>query len=222
MIGSPKIGKSEFWSFCNGLYIQTEAGLNHLSVMKVPCRSWEDWEDIYSALIKQKNSGQFTYDTIIIDTIDNFVDYANTRAVEMGTKKFKAAEINTVGDIPNGAGWAWATNLVDSALSQLESLGCCVAYIGHLDRKEVKKPNNVSIHLQTISIGGKTGRNLMAWADHILNVESAMIGNNMKRVVRTRPTASVEAGSRGNMIPDNWIWEDDMKVNWEKFRGLFK
>ena len=55
MIGSAGIGKSEFWSHGDKtLYIQTEAGLNHLSVMKVPVRSWGDFKELFTFMVKAK------------------------------------------------------------------------------------------------------------------------------------------------------------------------
>lgn len=220
MIGPPGIGKSKFWSFCNGLYIQTESGLNHLRVMRQPCKSWEDFKDIYSALMNLATKGVFPYDTIIIDTIDKFVDLAQAEAIERGRTKFKNVDINTVGDIPNGAGWAWSQDLVENALSKLDDLPCAVVYVGHLESKEIKEPTR-SIHKQTISIGGKMGGMLTAWPDHLLNVTSAYVGNELRRTVRTLPSQTIEAKSREGMIKDGWIWETDDTKNWEKFKGLF-
>jgi len=221
MIGPPGIGKSKFWSFCNGLYIQTEAGLNHLKVMKMPCRSWEDFRQIYTLLIQAANSGKFPYDTIIIDTIDKFVDMAQQETVERGRNKFKGNEIHTVGDIPNGAGWAWSMDLVENALAKLDELPAAVVYIGHLEVKEVKEPTR-SIHKQTISIGGKMGGMLTAWPDHLLNVQGMFVGNELRRVVRTLPSQTIEAKSREGLVKDGWQWEADDEANWKKFRGLFQ
>lgn len=222
-IGPPGIGKSEFWSFDpKNLFIQCEAGLNHLSVMKVPCYSWADWESTVLALFEAKKKGEFIYETITIDTIDKLVDFANDEAVERGRSKYKSADINTVGDIPNGTGWSWSTALIESALSDLEKLQVHVVIIGHLERKEIKKPNNVSINLETIGIGGRTGRMLASWPDHFLNIEAGFKGSEMVRRVRSLPSGTVEAKSRGGLVPDGWIWDKNMKVNFDKFRGLFK
>ena len=234
VVGAPGIGKSGI--FARGektLVIQTEAGLNHIKCMKVVCRSWSDWEDIWSALIKAKQAGKLTYDTIGIDTIDNFVDYANDEAVSRGQLKYKAADINTVGDIPNGAGWSWSTDLIKNAFEKLESLGVCVYYVGHLEYKEVKQPNNVSIHKQTISIGGKTGGFLVAWADHLLNIESKLQGDKIIRKVRTIPTATMDAKSKGAVIPNGFelLSPDSLTAdgitksdndNFQRIRSLFK
>lgn len=223
IIGPPKCGKSEFLSHGDkSLYLQCEAGLNHLSVFKTPVTSWAEWEATYAALMQAKIKGDFPYDGIVVDTIDRFVDCANQEAISIGKNKYKTIEINTVGDIPNGAGWGWATDLVENALAKLEKLDCHIFLIGHLERKEIKKADGTSHHKQTISIGGKTGRAILAWADHILNIESKMIGDKMERVCRSRETVNLDAGSRGNLVPDNWKWDANGKVNFEKFRSFFK
>lgn len=221
MIGPPGIGKSKFWSFCQGLYLQTEAGLNHLSVMKIPVRSWDDFKQVYTELIKASNAGKFPYDTLIIDTIDKFVDLAQQEAIERGRNKFKAIEVNTIGDIPNGAGWAWSQDLVENALGKLEELPCAVVYVGHLELKEVKEPTR-SINKQTISIGGKMGGMLTAWPDHLLNVSASYIGNELRRVVRTLPSQTIEAKSREGMVKDGWQWSINDEENWKQFRGMFQ
>ena len=76
MIGSAGIGKSEFWSHGQTLYLQCEAGLNHLSVMKVPITSWEAVREAVGALIQANVKKEFPWDTVVIDTIDKLVDYA--------------------------------------------------------------------------------------------------------------------------------------------------
>ena len=203
IIGAPGCGKSTFPSFGDKtLYLQCEAGLNHLSVLKTPVTSWSEWEATYAALCQAKVKNELPYDTIVVDTIDRFVDCSNQEAIDIGRNKYKGSEINVIADIPNGAGWGFATDLLENALCKLEKLDCHIIIIGHLDRKEIKQPNGISTHIQTISIGGKTGRAIMAWADHILNIETKMVGNSMKRVVRTVPTVSVDAKSRGNVIKD--------------------
>lgn len=222
MIGQPGIGKSEFWSHGdNTLYLQTEAGLNHLSVYKVPVRSWEDVRAVYGELIKAKNGGKLTFDTVIIDTIDRLVDLAQLEAIDRGRLKFKTIDINTVGDIPNGAGWSWAQELMESFLTKMEGLGICLVYVGHLDLKEVKTPTS-SYHKLTISVGGKMGGMLASWPDHLLNIETSMQGNVMRRKLRTIPTQTMDAKSRGGMVPDGMEWGSDSKVNYAAFKSLFK
>lgn len=223
MIGAPGIGKSQFWSFGGKtLYIQTEAGLNHLAVMKLPCRAFQDLREILTALIQADQAGKFPYDTIVIDTIDELIDLVNEEVIRRGREKFSkiAGDINSIGDVPNGAGWQWATEMTKMTLDKLEKLPACIVYIGHRNMVEVKTATD-KFHKASISIGGKTGQNLLAWPDHVLNVEAMWSGENLKRVVRTRPTQYIDAKSRGDVVPDGTVWESDMKVNYDKFRALF-
>jgi len=223
MIGPAGCGKSEFWSHGDKtLYIQTEAGLNHLEVMKVVVQCWEDFRNVAGLLIQANEKGEFPYDTIVIDTIDRLKDCGDQEAVARGKEKYAklADSIHGIGDIPNGTGWMWSTQLIDLALSKLESLPCALVYIGHLATKEVKGPTS-SYHRQTISIGGKTGEILCAWPDHFLSIEAELKGDKTVRKVRTMPTATVEAKSRGGIIMDGWLWDENSKVNYDKLRSKF-
>lgn len=224
MIGPAGIGKSEFWSFCEGLYIQTEPGLNHLSVMKTPCNSWEDFREIYKQLIAMNNGEAFPYDTIIIDTIDHMANHANEEIVKRSRVRFPklANDINTIGDVPNGAGWNQASSLLMNGLDKLAQLPCAVVFIGHLDIKEIKTPTD-SYHKQTIGLSKNFVGDLAAWPDHFLNIEGRFSSTGEAiRIVRTKPTMTVEAKSRGGVVPDGWKWGANSKENWEKLRGLFK
>ncbi len=223
MIGQPGIGKSMFWSHGGKtLYVQTEAGLNHVSVLKLPCRSFDDLKEILTALIQAQQANKFPYDTIVVDTIDELIDLINEEVIRRGREKFSkiASEINSIGDIPNGAGWQWATEMIKLTLDKLEKLPACIAYIGHHDMKEVKTATD-KYHKSTISIGGKTGQALLAWADHVLNIEAVWSGQNLTRKVRTRPTQYMDAKSRGDVVPDGMVWVENMKDNYDKFRNLF-
>jgi len=62
----------------------------------------------------------------------------------------------------------------------------------------------------------------MAWADTIMNIETKMIGNTMKRVVRTIPTVQIDAKCRGGLVKDGWEWSANDKENYDKFRSIYK
>ena len=223
MIGQPGIGKSEFWSHGDKtLYLQTEAGLNHLAVMKIAVRGFEDLRETLTALIQVQQANKFPYDTVVVDTIDELIDLINEEVIRRGREKFTkvANDINTIGDIPNGAGWQWATELIKLTLDKLEKLPACIAYVGHLSMVEVKTATD-KYHKASISIGGKTGLNLLSWPDHLMNIEATYNGSTLIRKVRTRPTQYVDAKSRGNIVPDGQQWGQDMKENYSKFRALF-
>lgn len=221
MLGQGGVGKSHFWS-CGEktLFLQTEPGLNHLEVEAVVIQSWDDFIEAGSLLIKALQDGNLRWDTLVIDTVDNWVDMANEKVVQDGKAKFSKAEINGVGDIPNGAGWFQATNLISTYLRKLASLPMAIVLIGHHNQKKIKEPTR-EYDKSTISIGGNMGIQLLHWSDHTLYIEGKMVGDNLKRKVFTLPSQIREGKSRGGIVPDGWTWEDDMGLNYSKLRGLF-
>ncbi len=225
IIGSSGIGKSCFFAQDpNALFIEAEAGLNFLEVFKVPVRSWEDCREVYALLKGLEQSGKFPYSIIVIDTIDRICDYAEEEIIKRAKEFYKniSDKINCIGDIPEGGGWSRYKDTVMSFINKLEELPCAVAYIGHLQTKELKDPAGSKYHKQTINIGGKMGLELLAWCDHLLYVDSRMVGDKLKRVIYTKPTQTKEAKSRGGIIPDGLQWEDNMAENYKNFRSLFK
>ena len=224
IIGASGIGKSDFLSQDEkAFFIEAEAGLNFISVYKLPARNWQDIRDIYAVLREKAIEGNFPYNIVTIDTIDRVCDFAEEEIVAKAKEFYSkiANEINTIADVPNGAGWARAKDLVMSLLNKLEELPCAVAYIGHLQTKELKDPAGNKYHKQTINIGGKMGLELLAWCDHLLYVDSRMVGDKLRRVIYTKPTQTKEAKSRGGIIEDGTIWSDDMSENYKKFRSHF-
>ena len=223
MIGAAGIGKSEFFAQDeNALFIEAEAGLNFLSVYKLPMRDYSDLREIYSALLEAVKAKKFNYSIIVFDTIDRVINCLNDEVVARAKEFYKkqANEINTIGDIPNGAGWFKAKELMLKTLKSFEQFPCALAYIGHLSTKRIKDAT-LEYDKNTISIGGQMGEELLAWTDHTLYVDATMRGDKIIRTVYTKPRQSIEAKSRGGVVPDCWQWTNDMRENYLKFRSLF-
>lgn len=230
MIGAGKTGKSEFWGQGERtLFLECEPGLNHLEVMKVTCRSWADIRDVYVELYHAHQASlkpgaePFPYDTIVIDTGDRMVRFAADEVIARAKEKYKkeiADAINTLGDVPNGNGWYLSTELVGNFLTKMEAFPAAIVVIAHIDKKEVVLPTSKYTR-ETISIGGQTGTNLLYWADHVMHVRSRQIGDEIQRNVRTMPTDTIEAGSRGKMIPDGMVWGVEPAANYKALKQLF-
>ena len=91
----------------------------------------------------------------------------------------------------------------------------------------------MSLSKQTISIGGKTGGFLIAWPDHLLNIESKLQGDKIIRKIRTIPTATMDAKSKGGIVPNGFELHSPEQMNAEsitksdtenfsRLRSLFK
>ena len=221
-LGQGKIGKSDFWSQGEKtLFLECEAGLNHLTCMKVPCRDWEDITDTLGQLYVLHQKGSFPYDTVVIDTVDRFIDLATAYVIDRAKEKYKdASKIETIGDIPNGAGLYQATNLVRITLEKMRQFPCALVLIGHIKAEKLKDGPR-EYNKQTINIGGQMGAILLHWADHTLHWRARQLGDTVERNIRTKPSEELEAGSRGNLVPDGFRIEGSMKVSYDKFRKLF-
>jgi len=223
VLGQAKVGKSAL--FAEGektLFIETEPGLNHLSVMKVPVRCWEDFREVCGELYKSNAAGKFPYDTVVIDTLDKLVDRACEKTIEMGKKKFSkvADSINVIGDIPNGAGWAWTTGLISNILDKIQEFPCALVLITHLSTKRINDGVR-EYDKETVSLFKGMGEMVLHWADHTLHIKATMRGDQIRRVIRTKPTESMEAGTRGDLVPDGFELNGDMKTVYAKLRKLF-
>lgn len=237
MLGPGGIGKSEFWAQGEKtLFLECEPGLGHLSVLKVPCRDWGDIREAYAQLYLAAQAmgwdaskpdyevaAKFPYDTIVIDTIDRFVSFGSEETIGRAKLKYKkdiADAINSLGDIPNGAGWYSQTELIGNSLRKFEGLPCAVVLIGHLKKETIEEATR-KIPYTTISIGGQTGTNLLYWSDHTMHLQSRMVGDEIRRQVRTKPTENIEAKSKGGVIADPMPWGPDAKENYDRLRKLF-
>ncbi len=223
ILGQAGIGKSGFFAQEEtALFIEAEAGLNFLSVYKVPARSWNDLREIYVSLKEAEKAGKFPYSIIVLDTIDKIVEYAEEEIVMRAKEFYKkmADEINSIGDIPNGGGWSKTRELVMNLMDKLEQLPCGIAFISHLSIKHIEDGVR-KYDKSTISLWAGVGNDILAWADHIMNVEAHMQGDRLIRTVYTKPTQSREAKSRGGIVPDGIKWGENEKENYVAFRKLF-
>ena len=222
MLGSAGIGKSAFWAQePKALFLETESGLNALEVFRIQIRSWNDLRESYVALKAGIDGGKFPYELIVIDTVDRLIDFAQEEVVNRAKDFYKKIEINTIGDIPNEAGWYKQKEMVMGFFNKLELLPCAIACVAHSDIKRIKEPT-AEFDKNTISIGGQLGDDILAWADHTMNVESHMSGDRTQRMIYTIPTQSREAKSRGGMIPNMMKWGESTVENYKAFRALFK
>ena len=224
-LGAGKIGKSEFWCQDLGhLFIETEPGLDHLPIRKLACRSWEDLREIYMALYQAHTAEQpFPYSTIVIDTIDRLIAFSQKECVLRAKAKYSkiADSISTIGDIPEGNGWFWSLQMVENMLDKLVEFPAAISLISHVQAKDIKMPTR-TVTKQTISIGGQMGSRLLHWTDHTLNIQSRYNGDNIERIVYTKPTETMEAGSRGNRVPNEWKWTGNALENFAALQACFE
>jgi len=225
MLGPGKSGKTKFWaeSGDNAFWFRTEAGHNHVKTIGENILDYQDYEKWVNNLFKAKNAGILPFDTIVIDTGDRWVDVHTEKVIEDARNKFTKMEINSIGDIPEGQGWFAQKTKINLALKQLEELNCAIVLIFHVGTDVLNEEGDTkkTYKKETINVGGKTGTAILAWADHILHLKTAYVGDLIARKMLVRGSKTIEAGSRIKDIPQSFVWSDNDADNYKKFRTLF-
>ena len=223
MLGESKTGKTMFWAKFNAFFFRTEAGHNHVSTVGVDCHSFKEIMDAKTKLMQAKAAGIFAWDVVVIDTGDRLIDYITDEVIEWAKTKYakNADNINSIGDIPEGNGWFLLKQKVNQFLKQLEDLPCAVCIIFHTAQDTRTDEYNKPYKKETINVGGKAGTAILAWADHILNIRSAYVGDILARKMICRGSKTIEAGSRAN-LPPSITWTDNVDKNVSEFRKLFE
>lgn len=244
VLGAPKIGKSELFAAGEGTcFLDIEGGLSHLSVVKFPKeRPFLDYDELESTIdglvaLQQAKKFPKEIDTVVVDTATRLTQLASDKALEILNRRHPNKNWETIEEVSLGGdkgspGWQLRSNLVDALLGKLKQLDCAVVIIAHMEHKKVKNDLGVEIDKQTIDIGGQLGKAYLRYSDHILNIIGRNDGGIITRTVRALPTATVEAGSRGLCVPDNWSLVNPTersanamriaaKANYDKLRSFF-
>ena len=225
MIGQAGCGKSTFWANDPGaLFADTEGNLTHLAVKRVAIRSWEDMQELGAMLFEQAaKPAPFPYSTIVIDTLDRLLTCAEEFVIGMAREKYTkmAGSINTIGDIPEGGGWANTNKLLMNALNKLDQLPCALVLIGHVKQDKVEEPTQ-KYDRETVSLWKGIGTSVLGFSKHTLHLQSFYVGDTLRRYIRTLPQKGLEAKSHGGLVKDKLEWlTPELKTEFAQFRALF-
>ena len=226
MLGPSGIGKSEFWAQGDKtLFLEFEPRLDHLSVLKVAVRSWDDFIASLDLLYKEAQKVEFPYDTVVVDTGDKYYERVTESVLDWAQDKYKklidkGQSIDAIGDVPEGTGWYRVTTMAMTGLDKLTALPAAIVIICHIKEETIKEAGS-EYKKATVSLGGQMGTRLLGWSDHTLHVRARYVGDTIHRNVRTIPSQLMEAKSSGGIVPDGMVWTKDAKLNYTNFRNLF-
>lgn len=196
LYGAHKSGKSELCSQADhALFLATEPGLNHLDVYQIPISTWD--EILLAA--KEIAAGQHDFRTIIIDTVDN----AYRMCADYVCAKFKIAHES---DLEYGKGYALVNAEFHRVINKLALLPYGLFLVSHAQEKEVQ--TRTGKHTKTIpTLPDKARKLVLGLVDIILFADlEAVTGSDVKpayrRVLRTKPSATYEAGDRTRRLPE--------------------
>lgn len=219
--GQTKIGKTKFAAQCpNAYFIKTERGHNHVQVAGKDVSSYDEVMTVVDKLIQAKQISPYPFEMIVIDTFDRVIEFVEESVIHWGRDKFKNVEINSIGDVPNGAGWSERTARISRLFRRLDEIPCAKAVIMHATIDDLEDERG-KYKRETVNIGGKSNKVITGWADHTMLIRAVYVGDKLMRKVVLRPSRTQDAGSRG-VLPDSLVWMDDDAKNWEAFRAYFK
>lgn len=196
LYGQPKIGKSTLCSqFPGAIFLATEPGLNALSTYQVDCKNWKQLLDA----AKEIAEGKHSFQTVIIDTIDNAYKFCSDYICEQNNIKHES-------DLGYGKGWKFVENEFFRVFTKLASLPYGLVLVSHSKSVEVETP--VKTYNKIVpALPDKARAIIIGLADLILYADIETIkgddGNIIeKRVLRTKPTRRYEAGDRTGKLPE--------------------
>lgn len=229
--GPPKIGKStKLAELDNCLHLDTEAGTEGISTMRVPISSisGQTYFDANGKLIstsvdsviskieaigiaeyeRTKAIPKPPYKYLAIDTIDKLEDFCEVTA----TQKYKQSIIGknfegkSVVELPNGSGYYHLRNELMLYLSKLAAVCEHLIIISHIRDKNLNK-GGVDVSVRDISLTGRLGQMVCAKADIVGYVYREMGNPNLMVSFETLEDSTM--GSRfprlaGKRIPLDW------------------
>ena len=194
--GRNKFGKTTLCSQAEGaLFLATEAGLNSLEVFQVPIGNWDE----LLAAAREIAEGKHPFKTIIVDT----VDMAYRMCCEHINQKLKVEHESDVG---YGKGYALINNEFNRVLNKLALLPYGLVLVSHAQDKELEtRTGKITKIFPTLP--DKARKIVLGMVDIIAfcDFEPTTNGDGKpgyRRVIRTKPSATYEAGDRTGRLPE--------------------
>lgn len=198
--------------FPDAIFLATEAGLNSLEVYQAPVPSWEKMLE----LCKDLASGKHNFKTVVIDTVDN----AYKLCSEFMCEKLK---ISHESDAKWGKGFSMVNSEFQRVITRLSHLPYGLIMISHSKEKEIETKTGTKVRkiIPTIPNGGR--EIILGMVDITLYADIMPIKDGegkkvigSRRVFRTKPTTSYEAGDRTKRLPEI------LDLDYDKFLEAFK
>ena len=187
LYGPPKIGKTTLAATIDPehtLFVATEPGHGALEIFKVDVRNWSDFRTIGPEL----HGEDHPFKMLVVDTVDELAKMCQDQVM-------RDLKITHPSDLDFGKGWEALATEFKLRVGALASLGLGVWFISHSKEVEVKqRVGSLTVHQPTI--GGAIRKFLVGFCDHVFFAESRQFEDGERRILHTRPSETIEAGSR--------------------------
>lgn len=199
--GPQKSGKS-FWTtrLPNALTLDFEGGTETHEAMSVQIKSLSDLTNVANALMEEKKK-DFTYDFLIIDTLDRFIELLEIRLV----REFNARQdflqeqnpdkiyqkVQSISEIEYGKGYDLVRLEVRKWIKFFKSVSPHVIFIAHLKRTLIGE-TTVMVDETSLDLTGKLRSMILSDSDATALVKQAGPATHLNFVAK----AGSSAGSR--------------------------
>jgi hypothetical protein len=194
--GAPKIGKTHFASqFPDVLMMATEAGLTSLECYQVAIDSWPMFLEACGELAQDPTR----FKSLCIDTLDNLWAFCRAFIVE----KYR---VEHESDMSFGKGYSLVQTEFSRVLTKLSHMDIGLLMTSHCTVQEFQTRTGVT-HRYVPTLPEKARAVVIGMSDLILfaDTETAQGPDGkptLRRVLRTKPNPSYDAGDRTGRLPD--------------------
>lgn len=199
--GESKRGKSTLCSKINtdsNLFICTEKGYGALNIYKIDLTSWSETNGLLRELKKPEIKEKFTM--VTIDTVDILYSLCQDFVI-------KTNGVQNLADKPYGILFGQVDKLFNDFILGIQRAGYGITFVGHakIQSKLAKKNNNTETEVDCIipSLAKRGYQIISALSDNIFYCDIVEDEDgNEQRVLRTRATSTIFAGSRFGYLPE--------------------
>lgn len=212
----PKVGKtSALADLKDSLIFDLEKGTNFLDAVKVQPQNLTELKAFGEAIIAAGKP----YKCIIVDTVTKLEDMCAVLALQLykQTPMGKSFAGTNVLMLPNGAGYLYLREAVESVTSYIETLADRVIYSGHIKLKAIEKQGK-EISALDLDLTGKIKSMMSADADAI----GMLYRDGNKAILSFKTTDEIICGARPKHLKNQEIVlsemneKGDLKVFWDK------
>lgn len=185
----PKLGKTTMASqFPNNLLAAFEMGYNALGgIIAAPIVKWTEFKDLVSQLRKEEAKQRFK--TISIDTVAIAWEKCEEYICQQNS-------VTSIGDIPWGKGYDLCKKEFANTFRTITMLGYGLVFIAHEEVKTIKNEKGEDVEVIAPSIPKRAYEIVNAMVDIIGYIAEKDVDGKQQRVMYTRATPTLVAGSR--------------------------
>jgi hypothetical protein len=209
LYGLPKVGKTSWAAnIPNNLFCATEVGYHGINgITAVDIQSWSDWKLVLMQL--ERPEALEHYKTVTIDTISILYDLCVKYICDQNN-------VDTIGDIPYGKGYALVSQEFASSLRKVTQMGLGLIMLAHANIQYVALDGDEDKVVEQVSpkIDKRPFDIVNQLADIIAYIKMDFDkDNNVTRTLITRRTPYIVAGSRFKYLAPEIPFGYDELVN---------